>query len=72
MHYVARREGLEQRQEDGGRERHKDRQPDQYLPIRRVVDVITGGSVGHVKGKKRQGSLDSILMVSEQPTKREL
>lgn len=35
------------------------------------MDVITGGSVGHVARKKRRGLVDVILTVSEQPARKD-
>lgn len=59
------------RQKNANQKRHRDRQPDQDLPARRVVDIIIGGLVGRVTGKKHRDSLDSILTVSEQPARRD-
>lgn len=67
VHYVIGREGSGRRHEVAYREQQRDQQPGQGQHARRGVDVIMGGSIGRVTGKKRQGALDSVLQVSKQP-----
>lgn len=71
VHYVTGQESSGKRQKDTNQEQRRDRQPDKNQPTCWVVDVITGGSDGRVTGEKRRGSLDSILIVSEQLIRRD-
>lgn len=52
MHYMAGRE-RPLPQQDGDRARHLDQQPERDEHPQRVVDGISGGSVGRLTGKKR-------------------
>lgn len=72
VQYVVGRESSGKKQDDASQQPPQDQQTEQNPPRpQNVVDVISGGSVGRVIGKKRRDLVDAVLAVSEHPAKRD-